>query len=47
MDTIKDDLTKEILAIREKIEAGLSLNEEDFKIILLNNLHEENLHEVK
>ncbi|MFA6237299.1 MAG: hypothetical protein WC635_08250 [Bacteriovorax sp.] len=47
MDILKDDLDREFLRIKEKLEKGTALNEEDLKIILISTLHEEDLHESK
>lgn len=45
MDILKDDLNREFLRIKDKLEKATTLTEEDLKIILLNTLHEEDLHE--
>lgn len=45
MDILKDDLNREFLRIKDKLEKGTTLNEEDLKVILLSTLHEEDLHE--
>lgn len=47
MDILKDDLNREFLRIKEKLEKGTDLNDEDLKVILLSTLHEEDLHESK
>lgn len=47
MDILKDDIGRELTRIKEKVEKAASLNEEDLKIILLNLLSEEDLHESK
>lgn len=47
MDILKDDLNREFLRIKNKLEKGDALNEEDLKVILLSTLHEEDLHESK
>lgn len=47
MDILKDDLNREFTRIKEKLEKGTSLNDDDLKIILLSTLHEEDLHESK
>lgn len=47
MDILKDDLNREFLRIKEKLEKGTVLNDEDLKVILLSTLHEEDLHESK
>lgn len=47
MDILKDDLNSEFLRIKDKLDKGVELNEEDLKVILLSTLHEEDLHESK
>lgn len=47
MDILKDELSREFLRIKDKLEKGTALNEEDLKVILLSTLHEEDLHESK
>ncbi|MGZ3787436.1 MAG: hypothetical protein ACXVLQ_02870 [Bacteriovorax sp.] len=47
MDKFNDDINREFLRIKEKIENGSSLNEEDLKVILLSVLNEEDVHESK
>lgn len=47
MNILKNDLDREFLRIKEKLENGSALSEEDLKVILLSTLHEEDLHESK
>jgi hypothetical protein len=47
MNILKDDLDREFSRIKEKLDTGTALNEDDLKIILLSTLHEEDLHESK
>jgi hypothetical protein len=47
MNTFKDDIIKEFDRIKKAIENGHPLTVEDLKIILLNELNEEDLHESK
>lgn len=45
MNILKEDLDREFVRIKDKIEKAMALTEDDLKIILLNTLHEEDLHE--
>jgi uncharacterized coiled-coil DUF342 family protein len=47
MDMLKEELNQEFSRIKEKLEKGSTLSEEDLKIILLSMLSEEDLHESK
>lgn len=47
MDILKDDFKREFLKIKDKIDNGNDLNDDDLKVILLSELHEEDLHENK
>jgi hypothetical protein len=47
MNMFKDDINKEFERIKTSMENGQPLTYEDLKIILLNELNEEDLHEGK
>lgn len=47
MNMLKDDLDREFLRIKDKLDNGATLSEDDLKVILLSSLHEEDLHESK
>ena len=47
MNIFKEDVNRELNRIKENIDKGTLLNEEDLKIILLNLLNEEDFHEDK
>ena len=47
MNILKEDLSRELTSIKEKIHSATLLNEEDLKVILLSILDEEDLNEIK
>ena len=47
MNTFKDEIIKEFGRIKKALESGQALTGEDLKLILLNELNEEDLHESK
>lgn len=47
MDIRKEDIAREINRIRDALEKNVAMNDDDLKIILLEMLDEEDLHESK
>jgi hypothetical protein len=47
MNILKEDLSRELTNIKEKLQTANLLSEEDLKIILLSILDEEDLNEAK